>query len=150
MPEIGFGEPITSLASDIKKMAGERGAPLLTRETLNLVTSHHLNNEYLGSGRECVVVSMSKGSPGGEKLAAAFTYKDMDPTEMKRVFYAQRIMSTLFRRNFPRFYAAFGKHPQRESDKNVSGTIREKVTTYPIKPEQQKSNEVVPEDTPPL
>lgn len=142
MPETGFGEPITILATDVKKEAGEKGF-LLSREVLNLVTRHNLRDKYLGSGAECVVVGIDKESPQGEELAAAFTYVDMPPLVMKRVFYAQRIMSTLFPHNFPHFYAAFGKHPQQENSKNITGTIRRKVITNPVKYDEQRSDKTL-------
>ena len=79
-----------------------------------------LEDKVIGAGAECIVTSI-EGKP---QEVAAYTYRMLSPAEAKRVFYTQRILSTLFPYNFPHFYAAIGAE---SSHKRATGTIRQKV-----------------------
>jgi hypothetical protein len=84
-----------------------------------------VNKGVVDSGAKSVVV-VKKRSP--EKLVA-INYKPITPEEAKKVFYVQRIFSTLFPHNFPHFYGAFGDNPKDPLEKlqSVTGTVRQRV-----------------------
>jgi len=74
--------------------------------------------DFIGNGQECVVVSYK----GEERFVTAFAYRDISPEKAKGVFHAQRILSTIFPHNFPRFKASF-----HSTETTSGGTVREKV-----------------------
>ena len=84
------------------------------------------DQEYVGHGGESVVVAV----PGeeGTKKVVAFNYEDVTPEKAKKIFYSHRIFSTLFPHNFPHFYASSSGQLQFPNSKNISGTIRERIT----------------------
>lgn len=91
--------------------------------------------EIIGKGAECVVISPKKhpGKKAGgiwqkpelrDDIAVAIDYRLITaPDEAKRVFYTQRVLSTLFPHNFPRFYTSYGGDKQ----VSLSGTIRQRI-----------------------
>ena len=81
------------------------------------------DQEVIGSGAECIAVPGEK--IGETETVVAFNYFDMNPLRMKEIFYAQRILSTLFPHNFPHFYVATGADPKDLS--KLSGTIRQRI-----------------------
>lgn len=76
--------------------------------------------EYVGDGTECAVIS----SGGEYKKVIAFNYFDLEPRVAKKIFYFQRILSTLFPHNFPHFYASFAGN---EKGGTSAGTIRQRI-----------------------
>jgi len=114
MPELGIPE------SEYIKEARHRGPDLTQEEKKRLAEAH--NQEFCGAGAECTVIPLE----GSDKKVVAFTYEDLNPHKAKAMFYLQRIFSTLFPHNFPKFYASFGEHPDPEVQ-NISGSIRQKI-----------------------
>ena len=91
-----------------------------TQEIRQLLEGKY-GEEVIGFGSECIVVPIK----GKEQRVAAYSYNGLEPNQAKRLFYLHRIFSTLFPKNFPHFYAAFGK--TRDSTVPVTGTIRYKI-----------------------
>ncbi len=91
---------------------------LTTDEARELLTNY--NEKYVGKGAECVVIENKKNP----ETVLAFTYRTLSPEIAKRIFYTQRIFSTLFPKNFPRFFAAFGSLSGKS---HPTGTVREKI-----------------------
>jgi hypothetical protein len=58
--------------------------------------------EYIGKGGECVVV----GKPSDLEKVIAFNFDRVDPIRAGQIYHYQRILSTLFPHNFPRFFAS--------------------------------------------
>jgi hypothetical protein len=80
--------------------------------------------DVIGKGSECIVVPIE----GEEKKIAAYSYsRELSPSQAKRIFYLQRIFSTLFPHNFPHFYASVGSLSRSEGEEGVTGTIRHKI-----------------------
>lgn len=91
--------------SRVKSLAKEENVPYFYPDRLKTIgqeSGYLLNENLVGVGQECVVVT-DQQTP---ELVVAFTYKDLSPIEAKRIFYAQRIFSTLFPHNFPHFDGA--------------------------------------------
>lgn len=94
------------------------------------------NFEYVGRGTECIVIAPLREKHRlefGEDLKSdtviALDFdKTKSPTEAKEIFYAQRIMSTLFPHNFPRFRIIYGAHLAND---HASGSLRERLTAAP-------------------
>lgn len=92
------------------------------------------NMGFIAAGAECAVIEPLNHSPeqndqSSQKnlrgdIVVAIDYKRItDPKEAKEIFYTQRIMSTLFPHNFPRFFASYGG----TTEKQLSGTIRQRI-----------------------
>jgi hypothetical protein len=112
MPESLTGDEIAFGQSIYLKRNDEKAVRNLVSEQPEL--------QYIGKGAECTVI----GQLGFEHRVTAFKYSEMEPAEMLNIFYTQRILSTLFPHNFPRFYTAF----YGDKDKKIpAGTIRQKV-----------------------
>ncbi len=116
---------------------------LTEQELTTLITSKY-QEEVLGWCGECVVVPVH----GKESLASAYIYKPYSPVEARGIFYVQRVLSTLFPHNFPKFYAAFGAEmppdlKERTSSHRPTGTIRQRIIGETMKPpknvEEQES-----------
>lgn len=76
--------------------------------------------EFIGYGAECAVITQH----GHDHRVTAFKYSEVEPMQMKKIFYVQRILSTLFPHNFPRFYTVFYRNGY---EKVPSGSIRQKI-----------------------
>ena len=87
-------------------------------EVLKLVDA--FNQDYVGSGAECVVVVKR----GEKRKVEAITYSEMTPLKAKQTFYVHRILETLFPHNFPHFYAVSGGV---KGKPDQSGSIRQRV-----------------------
>ncbi len=79
-----------------------------------------LNLKYRGFGAECVVVSV----PGENERVFAINFGKVHPIYARKIYYTQRILSTLFPHNFPRFHMASGTP---ENADGTSGTVRTAV-----------------------
>ena len=94
--------------------------------TLDLKTikriARDLNLKFHGSGQSCAVVSVGEKD---EKIFAIH-YTQLDPVRAKKMFYEQKILSTFFPHNFPKFYGASGELDSEHQ--GISGTIRQKIT----------------------
>ncbi|MDP3726378.1 MAG: hypothetical protein Q8R36_04240 [bacterium] len=112
MPERGISGPFEE---KIKKQLQEKG-PFWNWKYSGV------DKKILGGGSECVVIPLE----GSENKVAAITLKDLSSYEAKKMFYNQRILSTLFPYNFPKIYASFAKHPDPKIQ-NISGTIRQRI-----------------------
>jgi|SRR3989344_4317562 len=82
-----------------------------------------LNLKWRGSGIECAVVS----HPSNEKKVFAIQYHFFDIERAKKDYLQQKVLSTLFPHNFPRFHAAAGDHQGQGDVHQVSGTIRQTI-----------------------
>jgi hypothetical protein len=107
-------------------------------EIESIVRSEDMN--VIGRGAECVVIepknhlqrkSLLFGRhPLRKDLVVAIDYKKIeDLDEAKKIFYVQRILSTLFPHNFPKFYTSYGGGINGEK----SGTIRQRIIS-PLMP----------------
>lgn len=131
--------PESANIGEIKNIAAELGSKneikLLTQEEVRLIVEKY-DTKFVGKGSECVVFSERDHSkkkkyfglgnkPFRDDVVVAVDYRSVeDPLKAKTLFYTQRIMSTLFPSNFPRFATSFG---DADTVNGVSGTIRQKV-----------------------
>lgn len=76
--------------------------------------------ELIGHGAECTVISQH----GHDHRVTAFKYSEVESTRMVKIFYVQRILSTLFPHNFPHFYTTFNGD---RNKKIPPGSIRQKI-----------------------
>lgn len=113
MPEL-ISEREKSFARDIYSRWAESSGIMLRK----LTKAKEL--EYIGHGAECAVVAQ----PDGPHRVTAFRYNEMSPDRAKKIFYLQRVLSTLFPHNFPRFYTVFYGNDQ---DKIPGGSIRQRI-----------------------
>ena len=117
MPELGM--PKNEFIGEVRRCVAEKYCNLWPWEIQEIAERN--DQEVINSGEECVVVP---GKDGSKETVVAYTYFDLNPLRAKELFYSQRIYSTLFPNNFPKFYAAFGA--SKEGDK-PTGTIRQKI-----------------------
>ena len=89
----------------------------------DLFLKQKYKDKIIGSGAECVVTPIE----GKEQKVAAYAYQELSPYKAKKIFYLQRIFSTLFPHNFPHFFASLGSL-QKEDEQRLTGTIREKIS----------------------
>ena len=128
MPKI-FDHPIKREIQD-KLKAGESGKDMIR----GLIEKY--NADIVGQGRESIVALFDNR----EKEVVAFNYKGLSPLEAKRIFYLQRIFSTLFPHNFPHFYASFGKQAG-NTRHDISGNLRQR-----IEPSEHKNFKFIEKD----
>lgn len=84
--------------------------------------------QFIARGGECVVIAPRDHSkpdlPLRDDIVIATDFEDIENNlESKKIFYAHRIMSTLFPHNFPRFFTSYGSSAKAEK----SGTIRQRI-----------------------
>lgn len=118
---------IDSAREELKKQSAEskETSRFLDRREIVALLEKKYTERIIGDGAECIVVPIEGED---EKVAAYSVFKyhiEMSPAEAKKIFYLQRIFSTLFPHNFPHFYASFGKTV--EDKKRLTGTIRQKI-----------------------
>ncbi len=65
--------------------------------------TEEMRQKALGIGKECVVIPHEKNG----KLVVAIHYKGMTRYDARRLYYEQRILTTLFPHNFPAFHMVF-------------------------------------------
>lgn len=116
--------PDSQFIDDVHRKLGRVGFGFLSFDEVEEILEQHKEVEYLGAGVESIVI---KSSDSKEGVAAAYSYEGLSPYEAKESFYLQRILSTLFPSNFPKFYAAFsGEHGEK------AGTLRQFVKGRPF------------------
>lgn len=103
----------------LEKLAFE-GGYLKPKDIISIVEQGGFT--YLNKGKECIVINRD----GNPQEVIAINYQDILPQEQKIIFYFQRIFSTLFPHNFPRFYAAFTNNVGQRS---IRGTVRKRVNS---------------------
>lgn len=118
MPELPPSGSLKQFAQEAHKIKNTHSLEEVTE--LRKVADQ-LNLKFMGSGVECAVVSHSEGA---DKVYA-ISYRHLNPNQAKHMFYTQRVLSTLFPHNFPKFHAGWG---ELQEERTVSGTIRETVT----------------------
>jgi hypothetical protein len=89
-------------------------------EQLGRQTAFDQGLKFVGSGRECIVVKYQND----DRLVTAFSYKDVSPEKARGIFYGQRVLSTIFPHNFPRFRASF---PTDHINHIQGGTQRQQI-----------------------
>jgi hypothetical protein len=93
------------------------------------------SGRILGSGSECVVVETEK-----EGFVLAVHHAKMrDALTNKELFYAHKILNTLFPKNFPRVYTSFSD--ESEGLDGIQGTVREKIIQSELKEEKNLGTE---------
>ena len=122
MPYCYLERPTRAAAETVKRKIHHEGYYYPGRSSL-LEILKPFKVELLGKGAEVFVLAQK--SPDGEDLAVALDYHETRPTQAKVIFYAHRLLSTLFPHNFPRFLAARGKLGGEEITSALSGTLRE-------------------------
>ena len=117
MPKLGM--PQNEFIQEIQKLVAQKCCNLWPDDITEIAKS--TNQVVINSGAECVVVP----EKDCDQEVIAYTYFDLNPLRAKELFYSQKIYSTLFPNNFPRFYSASGGSL---TYRNLpSGTIRQKI-----------------------
>lgn len=142
MPELPYTEKDVLAADhefkvkDMEHLQKEGYQFLSEQNILKILEGTNLN--LIGQGAECVVLSRTDSTnnlPWWKKifskpeeyrsLVIALDYRDIKtPIEARKLFYAHRIMSTLFPNNFARFVSSYSVE---NSDIKMSGTVRSKL-----------------------
>lgn len=110
-----FEMPDQSFLNTIRKERGEKNADVkesgnfLSPDELEKLMKQKYQDKVIGEGAECIVVPIE----GEEKKVAAYTYRELPPYKAKKIFYLQRVFSTLFPHNFPHFFASLGSLQKR-------------------------------------
>ncbi|MEK7093228.1 MAG: hypothetical protein AAB927_01980 [Patescibacteria group bacterium] len=120
MKERFVPDEITEFAKGVEKVYDPEDTAEI--ETLKDLASK-LNLKWRGSGIHCAVVS----HPSNEKKVFAIDYGFTDIEAAKKIFLTQKILSTLFPHNFPRFHASAGHVPGLGHAPQMAGTIRQTI-----------------------
>ena len=121
MPE--FGIPHRKFIERFDQFS--RSHVLLSKEEVRRLAENY-DEKFVGAGVEVVVVE-KEGNP---EIIEAIRYKELRPSEAKRIFYTQRIYSTLFPDNFPRFHNVSSDRindDETGSPRYRSGSVRQRI-----------------------
>lgn len=138
MPE-GFDRQELTVGKEFSKLTDQYRGKFVPKKVLLKIIERG-DARFIDYGNECVV--FQTGERKRSRMVVAINYRNpTTPEKAKKIFYLQRVLSTLFPHNFPRFYAATGKHPARKEEMAVTGTIREEKRGKRIRPERIKDTE---------
>lgn len=117
MPKLGM--PQNNFIKEIRNLVNEKCCNLWPWDVAEI--AKHTNQDVINTGEECVVI------PGIDSVqeVIAYTFFNLNPLRAKELYYSQKIYSTLFPNNFPRFYSASGASIIYRD--LPSGTIRQKI-----------------------
>lgn len=124
-----------SIRQKVKERNGRVYFPILVDEL-----AQRYGADLVGYGGECAIIGREEEF---DKVDAIY-YSDLSPEGVKKIFYLQRIFSTLFPHNFPRFYLCVGGSFTDGNQNAVTGVVRQRVTGRPTTfKEIQRSREKI-------
>ena len=99
-----------------------------TNEAVKRFLEGNQDFDFVSKGGWESVLVTRKGQP---EEVIAINYHNIRPEDQKKIFYNQRVFSTIFPHNFPKFYSAFVGNIQQE---RLGGTIRQRIWETSGKP----------------